>query len=98
MKQPWCIEVSYQDENPGTFGPYTETQARRLAAKLNEEAELASDAHGGNHHPHGVYVAVACPLTRYEDILTGEQRRQARRDARAAERAMSRRRSESEYQ
>ncbi len=81
----WCVEVSYEDDDPGTYGPYTEAQANRVADRLKEEARLSSSSSGLNFHPHNVRSALASPLYRYDQFLDGEARRAARREVRIEE-------------
>lgn len=95
VPQVWGVEVRYDDENPGVYGPYTQAQAERVAAKIREEVELASDAHGVNHHPHSVLGALASRLTRYDQFMNGQQRQAARRDVRDSEAAATARMEES---
>ena len=65
----WLVEVSYEDEDPGTYGPYTERQAKGVERALRKEAELATDKHGITHHPHGLRGAIAYPAARYGDFV-----------------------------
>lgn len=88
MAAVWVVETRIEDENPGVYGPYTEAQAKRVAAHLEEEAALATDKYGQSVHPYGVLGAGAYPLSRYDQFLTGEERRQARRDAREREKEL----------
>ncbi len=88
MSTVWAVEVRYEDANSEVYGPYTEAQAERTAANLDEEAALATDKYGHNVHLHGVLGAIAYPLARYDQYLTGDERRQARRDAREREREL----------
>lgn len=86
MPDIWAVEVSYDDEDPATYGPYTEGQAERVASRIMGEIALSRDSYGGNHHPHGAYHAAAFRPGRYDQFLTGKERWKARKDARRAER------------
>ncbi len=94
MKQVYIVEVHYEDQDPVAHGPYTEAQAQRVAARLDDEVRLSSDKHGGNHHPQGVRGASALPLGRYDQFMSADERKQARRAARQAERDLQARLSE----
>lgn len=83
----WLVEVRIEDNDPQVFGPYTEAQARRAAARIEEEVALATDTHGMNFHPRGALGASAYPISPYDTFLTGEERRQARGEVRGSERA-----------
>lgn len=85
MKEVWVVEVRYDNENPGVYGPYTEKQARRIEGILDDETSLATDAYGMNHHPHSILGAGAMPLERYAQFMTAQERRTVRLDVRAAE-------------
>lgn len=91
----WGVEVRYDDENPGVYGPYTQAQAERTAARIRAEVELATDSYGGSFHPRGVLGAQASKLTRYDQFLDGQERLTARRDVRDSEAAVGRIRGES---
>lgn len=84
MGAVWAVEVRIDDNDPQVFGPYTEAQAERAAARLKEEVELAADRYGVVHHPFGVLGAMAYPLGRYDSFLTAAQRRETRAAVRDA--------------
>lgn len=65
----WVVEAYYEDENPGTYGPYTKRQAERIAEALRKEAEQGTDRHGTTHHPYGLRNALAVPLRRYDAFV-----------------------------
>lgn len=86
MSVVWVVEVSFEDDDPATYGPYTQLQAERVEAKVNDEARLATDGDGVNHHTFNVRQAIAIPLTRYDAFLDAEQRRAVRREVREQDR------------
>ncbi len=95
----YVVEVAYDDEDPGTFGPYTQAQAERVAGRIMAEVAIAVDELGGNHHPHGVRFAASVPLRRYDDasnFLDSDARRAVRRAVRAADKAIARRRRDAD--
>ncbi len=96
-KTVYVVEVSYEDEDPGVFGPYTQAQAERVAAKISEEVELSKDEWGGNFHMHSVRGANAYPLTRYEQFMTGPQRLAARGQVTLSNKETERRIAEEDY-
>ncbi len=91
MAKVWVVLVRYTDEDPGEYGPYTELQAERVAARLQEEAEMGND-NGQCLHPHNVEGANAVPMMRYDQFLTGPERRALRKAVSAARKARERRR------
>jgi hypothetical protein len=74
----WVVEVYREDEDPLTFGPYTERQAARVRDRVTAEVELSSDKYGGLYHPWSFRGAIAYPLTRHDDWMTSEQKSEAR--------------------
>lgn len=81
----WAVEVTYEDDDPGTYGPYTQAQAERVAKRLTEEIALSYSSHGHNHHPHDVRFASAAPLGRYDQFMTAEEKRAARKAVRESD-------------
>ena len=75
MRETWCVQVSYMDDDPDKFGPYTERQAHRIAARLNLEVKAT-----GRKHPGDVTHAVAIPFVRYDDFLTAAELRACRQE------------------
>lgn len=84
MTETWQVDVAYEDDDPGIYGPYTERQAERVAARLSAEVALSTDKYGHNHHPRGVRSANAMPMARYDAFLTAEEKRGARVGVRVA--------------
>lgn len=80
----WVVSVMYEDDDNREFGPYTKTQAERVAERLRVEAAMGQDNVGICQHPHGVSYATAYPLGRYEDFLTSEEKREMRTAVRAS--------------
>ena len=84
MVNVWLVMVSVEDDDDQPFGPYTRLQADRVAARIRDEVELATDELGGNHHPRAITYACAWPLGRYTKFLDASEKRKARGDVRAA--------------
>lgn len=82
----WVVEVSIEDDNPEVAGPYTEAQAKRVAKRIDDEAQMAQDAYGTCLHPYSITNANAYPLGRWDKFLTAAQKREVRADVRESER------------
>lgn len=77
-REVWLVDVSYEDDDSVVFGPYTQRQAERFAARLVKEADSLTDEYGKNHHPHDVRHATAYPVHTYEHWLSTEEKKAAR--------------------
>jgi len=83
ITETWAVEVTYDEEDPGVYGPYTEDHAGKIARTIQREADLCHDENGDNYHPCGIRGAQPFRLSRYDQFLTGEQRHQVGLEKRA---------------
>lgn len=82
----WVVGVMTEDEDEVVYGPYTERQAKRVAAKIQDEADAGRDLYGGCHHPLSVTGAIPFPLGRYDRFLSTEEKKEMRAEKRIGDR------------